>query len=50
MIKFVFTLYNYATKKFEEEYYTAETMGEALGKLWDDYDQDVYVIDDWYML
>ena len=50
MLKFVFVIYNYATKKFEEECYTAESMAEALDKLWDDHDKDVHVIEDWYAL
>lgn len=50
MFKFVFTLYNYTTKKFEEVYYSAETLGEALEKLVKDYNQNNYAIEEWVIL
>ena len=44
----IFTLYNRKTGKFEEKYYEATRVVEAMHNLWDDYDENVYVIDDWY--
>lgn len=49
MPKFIFTLYNLDTKKFEEVYYTAGSFNEALELLDDDYklSNERFVIEDW---
>lgn len=50
MYEVIFTLYNHKTEKIEETFYLAETIDEALGKLWNDYSQSNYTIEDWEVI
>ncbi|MDV4829867.1 hypothetical protein NNG48_07130 [Enterococcus faecium] len=52
MPKFIFTLYDKKTGRFEEAYYTAENFDEALALLANDYELGIerYIIEDWNLI